>query len=189
MEAAAQRGRGRPPGTGAFGEQTKPVRVPVSFVPVMRAWLAGRALSAKDMGATAADPEPVPLELPLSSVRASCGFPSPADDYIEETLDINKRLVRNPVATFYLTAEGDSMRGAGITEGDTLVIDRSVEPVNGSVVVATVDGDRTVKMLDIRKDGTVWLMPRNRRHQPIQITEDSNVRIWGVVTNVVKHLR
>lgn len=189
MDGTPQRGRGRPAGTGAYGEQTKTVRVPVSFVPVMRAWLAGRAVTAQDVGATAAAPDPAPLERPLYSVRVPCGFPSPADDYIEETLDIGKRLVRNPIATFYLTAEGDSMRGAGITEGDTLVVDRSVEPLNGSVVVALVDGDRTVKALDIRKDGTVWLLPRNPRHKPLQITEDSNVQIWGVVTNVVKHLR
>ena len=92
-----------------------------------------------------------PLLLPLFSTRASCGFPSPADDYVEQVLDLNALCVSNPTATFFVRAEGESMTGAGIDDGDILIVDRSLEAAHGSIVIACVAGAFTIKYLMQRK--------------------------------------
>ncbi len=112
------------------------------------------------------------------------GFPSPAEQYIESPLDLNELLVRKPAATFFVRAAGDSMLGAGIRPGDILVVDRSLEPEDGSIVIACVDNEFTVKYL--RKDATgVRLEAGNRRYQPIVLQEGMELRIFGVVTAVI----
>ena len=117
----------------------------------------------------------------------SAGFPSPADDYIEGKLDLNEYLIKHPAATFFLRAAGDSMIEAGIHHGDILIVDRAIEPVDNNVVIAVVDGELTVKR--IRKSGNgLLLMPDNRDYEPIKVTEEMNVEIWGVVTNVIHSL-
>ena len=115
------------------------------------------------------------------------GFPSPADDYIEGKLDFNEYLIKHPAATFFLRAAGDSMIEAGIHHGDILIVDRAIESVDNNVVIAVVDGELTVKR--IRKSGNeLLLMPDNRDYEPVKMTEDMNVEIWGVVTNVIHSL-
>lgn len=125
-----------------------------------------------------------PQNFPLYSNRVSAGFPSPADDHIETKLDLNQHLVKRPAATFFVRVEGDSMIGAGIHPNDLLVVDRSIKPINGKVVIAVLNGELTVKRLKIQKE-TITLMPENERYSPIVIDETMEFNIWGVVTNVI----
>ena len=117
----------------------------------------------------------------------AAGFPSPADDFLEDKLDLNEKLIKHPAATFFVRVSGNSMIKAGIYSGDLLIVDRSLEPRSGSIVVAVLDGDFTVKR--ISKSGEkLFLMPENPRYQPIEITDDSNFQVWGVVTNVIRNV-
>ena len=127
------------------------------------------------------------LQTPLygSSVRA--GFPSPADDYIEDFLDLNEYLIKHPAATFLVRAIGDSMINASINSGDILVVDRSIEPTHGKIIIAAVDGELTVKRL-YKKDNQTKLLPENPDYPEILITEESETVIWGVVTNVIHEI-
>jgi len=118
----------------------------------------------------------------MSSVEA--GFPSPAEDYIEGTLDLNKHLIKHPASTFFVRVSGDSMIKAGIFPDDILIVDRSLEPVDKKIVIAVLDGELTVKRLRYR-DKLIFLEPENPEYQPIKITEDDSLEIWGVVTNVI----
>ena len=124
---------------------------------------------------------------PLSLDRISAGFPSPADDYIETALDLNTYLIRNPAATFMVRVSGDSMTGAGISDGDVLVVDRSEQPAHGKIVVAVLDGELTVKRL-VMKGGRTQLAPENPRYQPITVAEGQDLHVWGVVSGVVRKL-
>jgi DNA polymerase V len=124
------------------------------------------------------------LALPLFGYRISAGFPSPADDFVEIQLDLNRHLVRNPSATFYAHVKGNSMTGARIYDGDILVIDRSLEPEHGKTAVCAVNGDFTAKLIEKKNDG-LYLMPANHEYAPIKITEEINFEIWGIVTYVI----
>ena len=125
--------------------------------------------------------------LPLFMEPVSAGFPSPAGDYVEGKLDLNRHLIRHPAATFFVRVTGDSMIGAGIHSGDLLIVDRAIEPTDGKVVVVALDGELTVKRLSIR-DNRVTLVPENERYAPIDITPEHQFEIWGVVTNVIHPL-
>lgn len=124
---------------------------------------------------------------PFFLARISAGFPSPADDYVESALDLNAYLVRNPAATFMVRVGGDSMAGAGIADGDLLVVDRSAEAVHGRIVVAVLDGELTVKRLHIRRNVRL-LVPENPKYQPLRIEPGQELQIWGVVTGVIKRV-
>ncbi|MDR2352601.1 MAG: translesion error-prone DNA polymerase V autoproteolytic subunit [Deltaproteobacteria bacterium] len=124
---------------------------------------------------------------PLYFVPISAGFPSPAEDYVEERLDLHKLLVRNPPATFFLRVSGDSMIGSGIHDGDLLVVDRSKSAENGKIVIAAWQGELAVKRLKI-KDKRVFLVPENESFQEFEITESEDMVIWGVVTYVIHKL-
>ena len=121
---------------------------------------------------------------PLLASRVEAGFPSPADDYVERSLDLNEELIHHPAATYFLRAGGRSMQGAGIHDGDLLVVDRSITPEVGMVVVAVVDGEFTVKRLARGKEGMV-LAAEHPGYAPIAIGPDTEVRMWGVVTSVI----
>lgn len=119
------------------------------------------------------------------------GFPSPADDYLRDSLDFNRDLIKNPEATFYGRVSGDSMRDAGINDGDIAVIDRSLQPVDGDVIVAYVNEEFTIKYLDLthKEDGYIELRPANPDYSPIRIDSTDNFRVWGVVVWTIKRLR
>ena len=123
----------------------------------------------------------------LSNEGVSAGFPSPADDFKELRISIDKEVVKNETATFYARVSGESMQGAGLDDGDLLVIDRSLEPEDNKIAICFIDGEFTVKRLKVEKN-CVYLMPENPKYQPIKVTEDNELIIWGVVTYVVKKL-
>lgn len=123
--------------------------------------------------------------LHLAQEKISAGFPSPADDFKELRISIDQEVVRNEEATFYARVSGESMQGAGLDDGDLLVIDRSMEPKNGKIAVCCIDGEFTVKRLKVVEDG-IFLIPENPKYQPIKVTEENELIIWGIVTYVVK---
>ncbi|MBR2773308.1 MAG: translesion error-prone DNA polymerase V autoproteolytic subunit [Bacteroidales bacterium] len=124
----------------------------------------------------------------LIAPQLKAGFPSPAADYLQESLDFNRDLIKHPEATFYGRVDGDSMIDAGICDGDIAVIDRSVEPMNGDVVVGYINGEFTIKFLDLthKKDGYIELRPANKNYQPIRINEFDEFEVWGVVVWTIK---
>ena len=124
---------------------------------------------------------------PLFLSKVPAGFPSPADDYIEGSLDLNQHLIKHKAATFFVRVTGDSMIGAGIHDGDLLIVDRALEAHDKSVVVAVVNGEFTVKRIK-KENGRVWLMPENEKFQPMEMKEGSELEVWGVVTNVIHKL-
>ena len=121
---------------------------------------------------------------PLFLWGISAGFPSPADDYIDRLLDLNELLIKNPPATFFVKVAGDSMTGAGINDGDTLIVDRSIEAANGKIVIAVVNGELTVKRL-VKSNNSYRLVAENPNYAPLEINEESQFEIWGVVTSVI----
>ena len=126
-------------------------------------------------------------DIPLAHTGVSAGFPSPADDFKELRISIDQEVVKNEEATFYARVSGQSMQGAGLDDGDLLVIDRSIEPQHDKIAVCYIDGEFTVKRLKVVPKG-VFLMPENPNYEPIKITEDNELIIWGIVTYVVKKL-
>ena len=121
---------------------------------------------------------------PLFSHSISAGFPSPASDYIDQRLDLTQYLGMHSEATFFLRVQGDSMQGAGIFDGDLLIVDRSVQAKSGNVVVAVVDGEFTVKRLQ-RRAGVTWLKAENPAYPPIELRDGQELEVWGVVSHVV----
>lgn len=128
---------------------------------------------------------PASLPLPLYTSRIAAGFPSPADDHLEAPLNLNEHLVKHPAATFVVRVDGDSMTGAGIYNGDLLVVDRSLEAKSGSIVVAVVNGELTVKRLWMR-NRRIRLVPENPAYEPIEIGDFSELVVWGVVAHVIR---
>jgi len=126
------------------------------------------------------------IPLPYADMGVQAGFPSPAQDYISESIDLNRELIRHPASTFYAKVEGNSMIDEGIEPGDILVIDRSLEPFDGDLAVCCLDGDFTLKRIRLRKD-EVWLIPSNEAFDPILVTPDCRFEVWGVVTHTIKH--
>ncbi|MBM3070955.1 translesion error-prone DNA polymerase V autoproteolytic subunit [Enterobacter sp. RHBSTW-00994] len=124
------------------------------------------------------------IELPLFLEHVPCGFPSPAQDYVEDRLDLNRLAIKHPSATYFVRVSGDSMVGAGIGDGDLLVVDRSLTAVHGDIVVASVAGEFTVKELQIRP--TLRLLAHNRHYQPITFQSEEELQIFGVVTHSLK---
>ena len=127
------------------------------------------------------------IKLPFINHGVSAGFPSPALDFMESSIDLNQVLVENPIATFYVQVEGNSMIDAGIHDKDLLVVDRSLEPRNNKIAICLLDGEFTVKRIRL-ENGELFLMPENPNYKPIQVTEDNQLIIWGIVTYVIKKL-
>ena len=122
---------------------------------------------------------------PLIMASVSAGFPSPAESYIEGRLDLNRYLIKHPVATFYVRVSGDSMQGAGINPGSILVVDRAVEAEDGDIVIARINDELCVKRLRVRH-GRIWLMPENDRFQPIEVIESMDFEVWGRVMHAIR---
>ena len=187
----ARVGAGRKP---KFGEKTALMRVPESAQPVVIDFLNELAQKRQVEPKWPSHLTPVKLaanptafKVPLFNHTIRAGFPSPADDYVADTLDLNEHLMPRKEATFLVTVSGDSMIGVGIHHGDILVVDRSITPANGKVVIAVLDGQFTVKTLE-KKRGNIRLMPANPDFEPIEMKDEQELQIWGVVTNVIHSL-
>ena len=126
----------------------------------------------------------VDIGLHVSSISA--GFPSPAEDHIDVSLNLNDYLVKHPSSTFYIYVKGDSMIGSGIYDGDLMVVDRSLEPESNSIVVAVIDGEFTVKKIH-KKNNQIYLLPDNKNYKPIHIKEGMDFQVWGIVTHSIHH--
>ena len=186
----ARPGAGRKPGSNVYGESTRAIRIPLSLYPEIQALLASQKARRKQgiapEGAWLPDGSALKRALPLYASRVPAGFPSPADDYVDQRLDLND-LIDRPAATFFVKVTGHSMTGASIHDGDLLVVDRSIEATDGKIVIAAVNGELTVKRLAL-KSGEVWLMPENPAFPPLQLKEGLDCVIWGVVTRVIHSL-
>lgn len=132
------------------------------------------------------DPKlPEILPIPMSETGVSAGFPSPAEDVMENSLDLNKELIRHPASTFFARVKGMSMMDEGIHDGDLIIIDKALEPTNGCLAVCYIDGEFTLKRVHMETDH-IMLMPANPKYQPIKVTQDNDFLIWGVVQYVIK---
>lgn len=127
------------------------------------------------------------LKLPLLLAGVQAGFPSPADDFIDKRLDLNEHLISHPAATFFVRAVGDSMLGAGIHDGDLIIVDRAVEPQAGRVVMAALGGELTIKRLE-RRGERLFLAPANTDYPSFDVTAREDFEIWGVATHVIHKL-
>ncbi len=170
-----------------FKETTRPVRIPISRIEAVRAFLLADVYPEPSLTPLPVSYDAEPLTLPVFASGVRAGFPSPADDHAEPGLDLNQ-LVDNPASTFCAWAEGDSMQDLGILDGDLMVIDRSLAPRHDDVVVADMNGAFTVKRLARKSQGD-FLMPANPDYPPIPIRPSDEVRIWGVVVRVIHDLR
>ncbi len=182
-----RKGAGRKP---AYGERTKLIRVPESQVPVVSRYLnalkqpAPLAPGVMDTALRPIAVKRMATRVPALGRQVQAGDPASGDDYIEDVVDLGRHLVRNPASTFLMKVSGWSMRDAGISDGDELVVDRDVSPDDGRVVVAEVDGELTVKRL--RKSGSGWsLLAANPDFNDVLIGSKNDLRIWGVVTSVI----
>jgi DNA polymerase V len=194
----ARPGAGRPKGSGRWGEPCVRMSIPASRVGQVRDFLEtlhGKRQEAverripallAEAGLTLLRPAELPpsLPLPLFGHKIAAGFPSPADDYVEDRIDLNQHLIRHKEASFFLRVKGDSMLGAGIHDGDLLIVDRALEPTDGKIVIAVLDGELTVKRLE-RRHGRIRLLPENPAYPPIEVKNEQDLVIWGVVTHVI----
>ena len=184
-----RQGAGRKKGSSVYGEATKAIRVPESLLPGIKALLDARKDQFQKIGnhsaafyLPASTPSKIPLPLFVGKVAA--GFPSPADDYVEKSLDLNELLVQKPAATFFVRAQGESMLGAGIHPNDILIVDRSIEAAPGKIVICALNGELVVKRL--KQEAGQWLLASENPNYPdILIREELDMVIWGVVTNVI----
>lgn len=178
-------GAGRKTPASPYGEKTKVMRIPESKVTLVKEWLTTQHTPIKT---PVFKPEAKStLALNLYSHKVIAGFPSPADDNIEDTIDLNEHFISHPETSFLVKVQGDSMKKAGIHPGDMLVVDRGQNPKDKDIVIAAMDGELTVKRLSIKSTGT-WLMPENDHYDPIPVKEENDLIIWGVVTSVLRRL-
>ena len=180
-----------------YGEKTAVIRVPVSLKSDVLVYLkpfrkaSKRAANRDDAEFPQASPNPPLLPRPIYSGKISAGqsrFPSPAQDYEQKTLDLNDRFIANPPATFFFTVKGDSMVGAGIFDGATLIVDRALKPKSSSIVIADVDGEWMVKRL-YKRSGVIKLLSENPLNAPIVLEEGQELVIFGVVTYVINEAK
>ena len=127
------------------------------------------------------------LDIPFYQFNVPAGFPSPAENFMDLDLNLQDYLVQNPSATFCVRVTGDSMQNAGILSGDVMVVDRSLEPKNNTIVLAVLDGEFTVKRIQ-KKGEELFLKPENKDFKPIKVTEEMNFQVWGVVTHIIHKL-
>jgi DNA polymerase V len=178
-----------------YGEPTSMVRVPHSAKATVVNFLQTLADQRKvdpqwpaHLAPVALAEAPAPFCIPLFSHPVQAGFPSPADDYVADKLDLNEHLIARKEATFMVRVMGDSMVGVGIQDGDLLIVDKSITPSHGDVVVANVDGEFTVKTLE-KTRGRLRLIPANPSFEPIEFKDGQELQVWGVVTSVIHQFR
>jgi DNA polymerase V len=126
--------------------------------------------------------------LPLYGNRASAGFVSPADDYVEDSIDLNRYLIRNPSATFYVRVRGTSLLNAGINDGDLIVVDRSLNPKKNSVCLCILEGEFTLKFIRKEPDGSIFLVPANPAFKEIPVRQGMDFEVWGVCLHLIRTL-
>ena len=181
----ARKGAGRKKNSGSCKEETKVIRVPISLVdsliPTIEVYKS-QVKSKVEVFLT--KDNPTELSIPIFTSRVQAGFPSPADDHLEDALDLNTHLIHHKEATFFVKAQGDSMLGAGIQQGDILIVDKSLSAKSGKIVIAVVDGEFTVKRLHKYK-GNITLKAENPDFEDIKIGGTDELIIWGVVTSVI----
>lgn len=161
---------GRPKGQGKYGTNTKPIRVPEHLI--------DDVMNFSSNGG---------YKIPLFSSYVAAGYPAYAEDHVEQMIDMNSFLVRNPKSTFCVRVSGLSMINAGIYEGDILLVDSNISATAGKIIVVAVDNMLTVKRLEFI-NGKPFLMPDNPDFDPIPINENSEITIWGVVTNILRNV-
>lgn len=181
----ARTGAGRKKNSSGFKEQTKVLRVPLSLIDSVKSALDVYK-SQLNSGVSVSLPSDNAEEVftPIFTSRVQAGFPSPADDHLEDNLDLNTHLIQHKESTFFVKAQGESMLGAGIHQGDILVVDKSLTPKSGKIVIAVVDGEFTVKRLHKYK-GIITLKAENPEFEDIKIEGTTELIIWGVVTSVI----
>ena len=180
-------GAGRKKDTGPYAELTKVVRIPHSRVKAVKNFLLHQMTSNVEsfiMPAEQARVNPITL----FSHKVPAGFPSPADDHAEKRLDLNEYLIDQSESTFFVRIKGDSMIDAGILDNDIVIVDRSKSAAINDIVLASIDGEFTVKVLAKNSEGP-YLMPANKEYKPIHIKSDSEFEIWGVVTGSVRKFK
>jgi DNA polymerase V len=168
------------------GEPSKVIRLPLPVAALAKR-LADGSLRAGDLNAFLTIDARSTATVPLMSNTAECGFPSPADDYLDKPLDFNELLIENVAATFAVRVAGESMLGAGIFPGDIAIIDRARAPADRSIVLALLGSEFTIKRYR-KKGARVWLQAENPAFKNIEITEDSAFEVWGVVTKSIRML-
>ena len=181
----ARAGAGRKKNSSGFKEQTKVLRIPLSLVDSVKSTL-NVYKSQLNSGVSVSLPSDNAEEVftPIFTSRVQAGFPSPADDHLEDSLDLNTHLIQHKESTFFVKAQGESMLDAGIHQGDILVVDKSLTPKSGKIVIAVVDGEFTVKRLHKYK-GIITLRAENPEFKDIKIEGATELIIWGVVTSVI----
>jgi len=181
----ARAGAGRKKNSGKFKEDTRVMRVPISLVAQVKSTLEVYKSQLKsDVKVSLPIADAPVVNTPIFTSRVQAGFPSPADDYLEDQLDLNKHLIHHQEATFFVRAQGESMLNAGIHPGDILVVDKSLIAKSGKIVIAVVDGEFTVKRLHKYK-GKITLKAENPDFDDIVINAGNELIIWGVVTSVI----
>ncbi len=177
QHGGARSGAGRPKGSGKYKEPTKAIRVPQSSIEQIQAFLkhypSSQIRSVSSINSAK-------LAIPLYSSKVAAGIPSPAEDHIDDTLDLNDYMVQHPDSTFMLRVEGESMKNAGILPNDILVVDRSLKAVHNKIIIAALDGELTVKRL-FHRGGLIKLLPDNPNYPEIEIDNEADLHIWGVV--------
>jgi DNA polymerase V len=182
----SRQGAGRPKGTGRLPTDTAitQLRIPLADKPAVLSLLATRR-ALRQSQVWQADAAAETHATPLYASKVPAGFPSPADDYLEARLDLNRYLIKDAPATFMVRVKGDSMTGAGIGDGDILVVEKGRQAQHQQIVLAVVDSEFTVKRL-FHRDGRLALIPENPAYPPIEIDTRRELTIWGVVTACIK---
>jgi len=189
----ARPGAGRPKGSGRYTEPTKAIRVPQGSISYIKEFLenypdvtqidsiaAPKRNTEDSLNSTNNANKISRLKIPLYSSTVAAGYPSPAEDHVEDTLDLNEYMVQRPNSTFMLRVEGESMKNAGIMPNDILVVDRSLTASHKKIVIAAIDGELTVKRL-YHRGGLVKLLPENPAYPEIELESEADLVIWGVV--------
>ena len=188
QRGGVRKGAGRKKDSGLYAEATKVMRIPISRISEVKSFL----LSTKKTNFSIIDfiqpsiQKPTPIT--LFSHKVPAGFPSPADDHAESRLDLNEYLINQAESTFFVRIKGDSMVDAGILDNDIVIVDRSKSAAINDIVLASIDGEFTVKVLTKNNKGP-YLMPANKEFKPIYIEEGSQFEIWGVVTGSVRKFK
>ncbi len=179
---------GRKKGSSVYGESTQAMRIPESLIPTVKSLLQHKQNNVQHCSNIAHSLRPAAnlsaLALPLFSGKVSAGFPSPADDFVDKTLDLNELLIQNPAATFFTRVQGDSMIGAGIFNNDILVVNRALTPAAGKIVICALNGELTVKRLMV-DNGQWYLKAENPDYPNIPLYDELEMVVWGVVTEVI----